>query len=56
MKNGAPYHLQYVLISGIVPIAEVKKVCSGTEKFYKMCESNEVGEINIAINSCYMGF
>lgn len=29
-------------ISGIVPIAEAKTVCAGTEKFVKMCESNEV--------------
>uniref|UniRef100_A0A3P9JJS2 Proteolipid protein DM beta n=1 Tax=Oryzias latipes TaxID=8090 RepID=A0A3P9JJS2_ORYLA len=27
---------------GIVPIAETKTVCAGSEKFYKMCESNEV--------------
>ncbi|TNN70816.1 Neuronal membrane glycoprotein M6-a [Liparis tanakae] len=27
---------------GIVPIAEAKTVCAGSEKFYKMCESNEI--------------
>ncbi|KAF6725513.1 Proteolipid protein DM beta [Oryzias melastigma] len=27
---------------GIVPIAEAKTVCAGSEKFYKMCESNEL--------------
>lgn len=29
-------------ISGIVPISEAKTICAGSEKFYKMCESNEV--------------
>ncbi|KAJ0002750.1 hypothetical protein NQD34_007899 [Periophthalmus magnuspinnatus] len=28
--------------SGIVPIAEAKTVCAGSEKFYRMCESNEL--------------
>ncbi|KAF0040065.1 hypothetical protein F2P81_008300 [Scophthalmus maximus] len=27
---------------GIVPIADAKTVCAGSEKFYKMCESNEL--------------
>ncbi|KAI3351473.1 hypothetical protein L3Q82_020322, partial [Scortum barcoo] len=27
---------------GIVPIAEAKTVCAGSEKFYRMCESNEL--------------
>ncbi|XP_021439782.2 neuronal membrane glycoprotein M6-a [Oncorhynchus mykiss] len=27
---------------GIVPIGEGKTVCAGSEKFYKMCESNEL--------------
>ncbi|MEQ2226933.1 hypothetical protein ILYODFUR_032477 [Ilyodon furcidens] len=27
---------------GIVPLAEAKTVCAGSEKFYKMCESTEL--------------
>ncbi|XP_016387995.1 proteolipid protein DM beta-like [Sinocyclocheilus rhinocerous] len=27
---------------GVVPIGEEKTVCAGSEKFYKMCESNEL--------------
>uniref|UniRef100_A0A3Q3W9B7 Uncharacterized protein n=1 Tax=Mola mola TaxID=94237 RepID=A0A3Q3W9B7_MOLML len=27
---------------GIVPISEAKTICAGSEKFYKMCESNEL--------------
>lgn len=27
-------------------IAEERKVCTGSEKFFKMCESNEVGSID----------
>lgn len=42
----APKHLCCNLISGIVPISEAKTVCAGSEKFYKMCDSNEVGEMN----------
>lgn len=34
------------LFSGIVPIGEGKTVCAGSEKFYKMCESNEVADTN----------
>lgn len=30
------------LFSGIVPLAEAKTVCAGSEKFYKMCGSTEV--------------
>lgn len=29
-------------LAGIIPISEAKTVCAGSEKFYKMCESNEV--------------
>lgn len=29
-------------LAGIVAISEAKTVCAGSEKFYKMCESNEV--------------
>lgn len=38
------------LISGIVPIGEGKTVCAGSEKFYKMCESNEVYQIKHLTN------
>ena len=31
-----------IFLSGVIPLSEVKTVCAGTEKFYKMCESNEV--------------
>ncbi|TNM98898.1 hypothetical protein fugu_013462 [Takifugu bimaculatus] len=27
---------------GIIPLSDAKTVCAGTEKFYKMCESNEL--------------
>ncbi len=30
---------------GVVPIGEEKTVCAGSEKFYKMCESNEVSKL-----------
>jgi len=33
---------QNLFILGVVPIGEEKTVCAGSEKFYKMCESNEV--------------
>lgn len=36
-------------ISGIVPIAEAKTVCAGSEKFYKMCDSNEVKQKEILL-------
>lgn len=29
-------------LAGIISISEAKTVCAGSEKFYKMCESNEV--------------
>lgn len=29
-------------LSGAVTISEERKVCTGSEKFFKMCESNEV--------------
>lgn len=29
-----------------MPIGEGKTVCTGSDKFYKMCESNEVGDTN----------
>lgn len=35
--------------AGIVPIAEAKTVCAGSEKFYKMCESNEVNLMFISL-------
>ena len=31
------------ILSGAVTISEERKVCTGSEKFFKMCESNEVG-------------
>lgn len=33
-----------VISSGAVTISEERKVCTGSEKFFKMCESNEVGQ------------
>ena len=41
------HNLSMYSFSGIVPIAEAKTVCAGSEKFYKMCESNEVGGNNL---------
>lgn len=32
----------FLFFSGIMPISEAKTVCTGSEKFYKMCESTEV--------------
>lgn len=34
----------FVILSGAVTISEERKVCTGSEKFFKMCESNEVGQ------------
>ena len=31
-----------VCVSGLVALSEERKVCTGSEKFFKMCESNEV--------------
>jgi hypothetical protein len=30
------------IVTGVVSISEERKVCTGSEKFFRMCESNEV--------------
>ena len=34
--------IQLLCPTGAVTVAEERKVCTGSEKFFKMCESNEV--------------
>lgn len=40
----------FLNLSGAVTISEERKVCTGSEKFFKMCDSNEVrGHVELEV-------